>query len=272
MTCNPCDRSSRPSLAVASLTTQGCWPAAPIAAYSAGNRHGGHDVDPAISIRGHIITDPTDPMVTGIATVLPRPPYAANPTAPPTLSLSADQVDFGTTGAELVVQARNSGGGTLNVTSIQLTPTIGTDPTWLTATLRADGKTIALVADRTLLPTGEYGVHVDVFSDGGTGSFLVFVTVGTSMPTPIGPVIVDVLASDAVSRLARVIAIAADGYAWTMPRLPRGSYFLVAGVDLDSNEQLGDPGEPFGTYPIAISPQLIEVDALDDLAIDLLVQ
>lgn len=263
----PRSTAHRLALLVAALAAPGCWPAAPIAALSAG-RGGGSTEDPTVALRGHVITDAT----AGAAVPPVRPPYTVNPADPPTLSLSADAVDFGATGTDLVVQARNAGGGTLTVTSIVPTATIGVDPTWLTTTLGADGKTITLAADRALLAPGAYEVRIDVASSGGAGSCLVDVTVGGSTPTPIGAVLIDLLGSDGMTRLARITATAADGYAWSLPRLPRGHYFLVAGVDLDSDGVIGEAGEPFGTYPNVQSPEALEVDALGDLAVDVLVQ
>lgn len=256
------------AVAFSALVMTGCWPAAPIAALSSGGGDD-HRVRPTILLHGHVITDPT---VNAIVPPMRLPPYLVDPAAPPTLSISADAVDFGATGTNLVVQARNSGGGELTVTfPFILTPIIGVDPSWLTATLLADGKTIALVADRTLLAPGQHEVQVDVTSNGGAASFFVDVDVSGTIPTPIGPVIVDVLDRDGVTLIARVEATAADGYAWTMPRLPRGEYFLVAGVDLDSNLVIGDLDEPFGQYANIVNLELIEVDALDDLTIGLLV-
>jgi serine protease len=231
------------------------------------NRSGSSHPPPAtLTIQGTIVTDPT---------VLPPSPLLG-PGPPgltgPVLDLSAVEVDFGLTGTQLVVQARNAGVGTLTVISMTASPVVGPDTNWLDVTLLTDGKTMQLTADRTAAADGPYQAQVDVVTTGGSGSFLVDLTVGGTTPTPIGPVIVDVIAADGVTRVARVTTTAAEGYAWTVPDLPPGQYFLEAGVDLDSNGVIGEPGEPFGAYPSAATEEPLEAEQLTNVAVDLLVQ
>ncbi len=201
----------------------------------------------------------------------------------PTLDLSATNVDFGNTGADLVVQARNSGGGTLNVNTpfaltATYTPASAPGPTtaWLTATLLADGKTIHLDADRSGLAAGDYEIRVDVTSDGGNGSFTVGITVGAGGVVDIGPVEVWVFDADALTFLGGTTAFAANNYAWSISNLPAGlgprQYFLVAGVDLDGDLVIGEPGEPFGAYPDGANAQLLELETLNGVRVDILVQ
>jgi serine protease len=177
------------------------------------------------------------------------------------------------TGGQLVVQALNAGDGTLTLDPLAPpTPTVGADANWLTAGLLGDGKTIALTIDRTTEPDGAYQARVDVTSNGGTGSFLVDATVKAgAAPTPIGPVIVEVRDEQDLL-VATVTTTFQEGYAWTIPDLPRGRYFVAAGVDLDSNGSIGDPGEPFGGYPTGAVLVLLEADQLDSIALDVLVQ
>ena len=238
------------------------------------NRSGSSHHPPAtVTIQGTIVTD---------ATLFPPPPTIESlPPAGsgPLIDLSASEVDFGLTGTDLVVQARNAGDGTLTVTSMTATPVVGTDTNWLGLDLLADGKTIQLTADRGSYANGPYQARVDVDSNGGTGSFLVDLTVGGSTPTPIGPVIVTVSVQDevtlAVTEVARVTTTAAEGYAWSIPFLPPGRYFVEAGVDLDSNGVIGEIGEPFGAYPSASDPsqaELLELDQLTSLSLDFLVR
>jgi hypothetical protein len=261
-------RASRAALASLLLAATGCWPAVPIAAMVSANRSGSSHHPATVTIQGTIVTDPT--------VFPPSPPPLVESLPPagsgPILSLSATEVDFGRTGTNLVVQARNAGDGTLTITSMTATPVVGTDTNWLVVTLLADGKTIQLTADRTGVADGPYQAQVDVVTNGGSGSFLVDVTVGGTTPTPIGEVIVEVIAADGVTLVARLTTTAAEGYAWTIPGLPLGQYFLEAGVDLDSNGIIGEPGEPFGAYPTGTSPTLLEVDQITSLTLDLLVQ
>ena len=263
--------AASPLLLAGLLTESACWPAAPIAAIRSARSGGSSNhPTPTLSLHGSIITDAT---VTLTSLALDQ---GAIGLAAPALSLSASHVDFGLTGTSLVVQALNIGTGTLAINSLTVTAIHGPDASWLTASVLTDGKTIALKADRLgITPPAGYQVQVDVDSNGGMGSFLVDVRVDSTGPTPIGPVIVDVLSSNAGipgARVARVVTTAAEGYAWSFAQLPRGKYFLVAGVDLDSDGVIGEAGEPYGGYQGAAIPQLLEADLIDSLTIDLLVQ
>lgn len=256
------------ALALALLpAATGCWPVVPIAAMVRANQSSGrhHETPTTVTLSGTIVTN---------STVLPPKPPSPPPTGPgPSLDLSASEVDFGVTGGNLVVQALNAGDGTLTLDPLAPpTPTVGADANWLTAELLADGKTIALTIDRTTEPDGAYQARVDVSSNGGTGSFLVDATVQTDgTVTPIGPVIIEVRDEQDLL-VATVTTTVQEGYAWTIPDLPRGRYFLAAGVDLDSNGSIGDPGEPFGGYPGGAVLVLLEADQLDSIALDILVQ
>jgi hypothetical protein len=272
------DARTRPPLQLllaATLAATGCWPGLPIAAGLAGNQSDHHHQRPAtVTIQGTIVTD---------ATVLPpTPPNLMQQSVGggPVLDLSATEVDFGLTGTNLVVQARNAGDGDLVVSpTFVVTPVVGADANWLKVALLPDGKTIQLTANRIGEVDGPYQAQVDVTSNGGSGSFLVDATVKAgALQTPIGPVIVTVSVVDegtlVVTEVARVTTTAADGYAWSIPFLPRGRYLVEAGVDLDSDGVIGEPGEPFGAYPSATAPmdaQVLEADLLSAIAVDLLV-
>jgi len=259
---------ARVALVASAIFATGCWPGIPVAARVIANHQDDHgDVPVHVTISGTIVTDPT--------ASLPTPPFVQDldpADGTPVLDLSASQLDFGATGTHLIVQARNAGTGTLTLGTITATPILGADTLWLTATVLADGKTIGLVAARTGLAAGDYEASIDVDSNGGTDAVVVGMNVGPTTPTPIGPVIVEVLASDGSTVVASVTTTAAEGYAWSIQGLTPASYFLRAGVDLDSNGVIGEPGEPFGAYPDPTSPQLIEADLLSSIELDLLVE
>jgi len=261
-------RLARATLVASATLAAGCWPGIPVAANLVANHQDDHgDVPLRVTMSGTIVTDPT--------ASLPTPPFvqdADSADGAPILDLSASQLDFGATGTHLIVQARNIGTGTLTLGTITATPILGADTSWLTTTVLADGKSIALVADRTGLAAGDYVASIDVDSNGGTDSLVVGMNVGPTTPTPIGPVNVEVVASDGSTVVASVTTTAAEGYAWSLSGLPRASYYLRAGVDLDSNGVIGEPGEPFGAYPDPTSPQLIEADLLSSIELDLLVE
>jgi hypothetical protein len=259
-------RFARAAFAASAILATGCWPGIPVASGILANNQDDHrTVTPSVTLHGTIVTDPT--------ASLPVPPivHDEGPAAGgPAIELSASQVDLGATGTKFIVQASNSGDGTLTLATITATPVLGVDTSWLVLSVLADGKTIDLAVDRTALASGDYEASVDVSSNGGTANFIVGMNVGVSTPTPIGPVVVEILGEDATTLIARVTTTAAAGYAWAIPDLPRASYYFRAGVDLDSDGVLGEPGEPFGAYP-ASDLKPIDAGLLSEIQIDLLV-
>jgi len=193
------------------------------------------------------------------------------------LQLSADEVDLGATGRWTLVQAQNTGPSLskLSVTSLQATAIMGGTTSWLTTAVGADGKTIVLDSDRTGLANGDYQIRVDVTTNGGTGSFLVDLTeTGATTPTEKGTVKIQLLASDGTTVVATTTATAANGYAYALPLVPPGKYFLQAGVDGDDDGVLGEFGELFGAYPRGggTGKQLLELDHLTHFEIDFVVK
>jgi len=198
----------------------------------------------------------------------------------PILDLSAAMVDFGNTGTNLVVQARDANPFTDNLIvnpNFVLTPTYtpaGGVPTtaWLSPTLLADGKTIHLRADRGVIGfPGDYEVQVDVTSNGGNDFFLVGLTTGLGGVTDVGPILIDAVTQTG-TLVRRTTAVASSGYAWSLTGLGNVPYFLRCGVDVDGDGVIGEAGEPYGAYPSVAGEQLLELDGLSSLQIDLLLE
>jgi hypothetical protein len=193
------------------------------------------------------------------------------------LQLSADEVDLGATGQWTLVQAQNTGPplSKLSVDALQKTAIKGGITSWLTTAVGTDGKTIVLDSDRTGLANGDYQIRVDVTTNGGTGSFLVDLTqTASSTPTDVGTVKIQLLASDGTTVVATTTATAANDYAYALPLVPPGKYFLRAGVDGDNDGVLGEGGELFGAYPRGggTGKQLLELDHLTHFEIDFVVK
>lgn len=190
------------------------------------------------------------------------------------LSLPTDELDFGTTGTTLLLQATNVGGGELTVSgttllSVQTPSGVPATTAWLTASLLQDGRTVQLAGDRTGLAAGAYQVQVDVDSNGGTDSMLVDLTAGSPTVTDVGDVVIQLFASDGTTLVKSITASFADGYAWDLRGVARGSYFVRCGVDLDNDGTLGEIGEPFGAYPNVGDEALLVYEG-QPLQIDLL--
>jgi hypothetical protein len=199
--------------------------------------------------------------------------------AMPLLSLGADEVDLGVTGNHTLVQAENSGGkgSYLSITNVTQSPVAGKGTLgWLTTTIAGDGKTIVLDADRSVLVSGDHQIKVDVTTNGGSGSFLVDLTqTAVTTPTDVGTVTIQLFASDGTTMGALVTstkATAADGYAYTLPPVPPGKYFLLAGVDSDNDGVLHEAGELFGAYPRGSASKTLELDHLTSFEIDFVVK
>ena len=226
-------------------------------------------------------------LLEGTATDLDTPGYDVNSgfglinaaAAMPLLGLGADEVDLGATGNHTLVQAKNVGGkgSHLSITNITQSPVAGKGTLgWLTTTVAGDGKTIVLDADRTALANGDHQIKVDVTTNSGSGSFLVDLTQTlVSTPTDVGTVTIQIFASDGTTMGAMVAstkATAADGYAYTLPPVPPGKYFLLAGVDSDNDGVLHEGGELFGAYPRGSASKTLELDHLTGFEIDFVVK
>jgi serine protease len=194
--------------------------------------------------------------------------------ATPVLTLSAHEVDLGETGSHTLVQAQNTGGGVLSLGTLTPSAILGGTTSWLQITPASDGKTIQLDADRSGLVDGDYQVQVDVVTNGGNDSFLVDLTTNSArlMPQDVGTVTIQLFASDNLTLVTSTTATAANGYAFHLPKVPVGKYFLRAGTDLNGNGVLGEPGELFGAYPRGAAPQVLELDKLNDFKVDLVVK
>ena len=192
------------------------------------------------------------------------------------LLLPASEIDFGTTGTRLLLQAVNAGGGQLAVTSVTAasvqTP-LGVPPTtaWLAIAPLADGTTFQLTADRTGLPAGDYQVQLDVDSNGGFGSLLVDLTSGLPGPIDVGEVVIQLVAEDGTTVVASRRAKFGDAYAFKLDGLAHGRYFVRCGVDLDDDEVLGELGEPYGAYPSVAEEAPLELNG-GNVGLDLVLE
>lgn len=175
----------------------------------------------------------------------------------PTLLISPATLDFGALDSSLEVDVSNAGRGTLSISSFQA------DEPWVTITPAAVG-TNTVTVDRTGLGPGLHTSVISVVSNGGSGSVNVRVTVPPATVVTGGAIgTIYVLAVDPHSNqaVAEVEATAPDGYAFHFSNLPKGTYRIVAGTDIDNNGFIGDDGEAYGAYPITSEPRVIDATA-----------
>ncbi|MBL8842329.1 MAG: S8 family serine peptidase [Planctomycetes bacterium] len=192
------------------------------------------------------------------------------------LALPTDEIDFGTTGTRLVLQAKNVGGGVLTVTgvtpsSVQTPSGVAATTAWLTLQPLAGDLTWQLVADRTGLVAGDYQIELDVASNGGNDSLLVDLTAGAGGVTDVGDIVIELVADDGVTVVKRSVVSATDGYAFSLAGVARGSYFVRCGVDSDDDGVIGELGEPFGAYPNVADQALLEIGGAS-LGLDLVLE
>lgn len=191
-------------------------------------------------------------------------------------AIPTGEIDFGATGARLVMQVQNVGGGSLDLQSLALTSVQEpagqpANTAWLGAVIRADDSTIDFTADRTGLAAGAWQAQVAIVTNGGTETLLVAVTVGGPPLTDVGDITVQLFEDDGTTLAKQFIARFADGYAWQLRGVSRGSYFLRIGVDVDQDGTLGELGEPFGAWPNVADQALLDYHG-QPLALDLLLE
>ncbi len=181
------------------------------------------------------------------------------PAENPQLAVSPAGVNFGTGLNSVVVNARNVGSGSLQITSVDKTAA-----PWLSVTEQGGGD-YRLTADRSLLPVGVTDANV------------VFVSNVNSVSVPVRIEVVDAsvaVADDAGHHYILLIPVAdpenpveldatvtAGQYAFTFADVPEGDYYLVAGTDMDNDFSICDDGEACGIYPVGGDLQPIRVNA-----------
>jgi len=189
----------------------------------------------------------------------------------PVLGLSTQTLSFALGTSTLNVQVSNLGGGLLDVA----TPVVSTNTggNWLSAALvpiaiptTSDTSAVTVSVDRTGLADGLYTGSIDVPSNGGTLGVQVSMSVDTT-PTPenINIYVVAVDASSGNSIIQDVVnpAVILD---YSLPTLPAGSYYVVAGSDDDNDGFICGPLDRYcGVYPTL--NQAVALDLIDGQAI-----
>jgi len=173
----------------------------------------------------------------------------------PLLRVVPTNVDFGgdLTSAELTVT--NDGTDALSVTGITASDS------WMSVSPSSGGDgTYTVSVDRSGLADGIYTGTLTIESNGGTRTVSTRLTVGSVQAGggDIGTVYVLIVDLNDLTTVAQFNASPSDGYVFSFPDLPVGSYGLFAGTDLNNDSFISDDGEAVGGYPTLLDPQALE--------------
>lgn len=173
----------------------------------------------------------------------------------PVLSVFPQSLNFGTERTELELELRNTGTGDLRVTSIR------PHASWLAVDGSRSGFVTVRVSRAGLVENSYLGL-ISINSNGGNETIPISMQVQTGRSRgAVGTVYVLVLDADDTSQvIARTTGNAAGSYVYRTPKVPGGSYLVVAGTDRDNDAYICDTGEACGIYPLQDDPSEIKVD------------
>jgi serine protease len=198
---------------------------------------------------------------------------AASGTVPTLVTASPDTLDFGTVITELTLTLGKTGDGSIsntvvteNATWLEITSTPGT----------ADGLgDYTLTADRNGLGDGIYKTEIDVTytADGDARSLSIPVTLtkgsGTTGSGDTGFTWVIVVDANNFTSVAGTALAGENGvYNYSIPNVPNGDYYVIAGTDSDNDNILCDAGEACGGYPTLGILQRVTVNGANVSNID----
>lgn len=170
-----------------------------------------------------------------------------------TLTASTGALNFDNFLSSLSFEVTNAGIETLTISSISdnvpwltLTPTSGTAPLRVTATV-----------DRIGLTPGPYMGTLTIASNATQGNSTVTLNVdmvvGGNTQGDVGTVFVLVLDANTLETVKQAETTAAQNYDFTTPELPPGTYVVVAGTDRDDDDFICDIGDACGFFPDRIT-------------------
>jgi serine protease len=170
------------------------------------------------------------------------------------LAVSNLSLDFSNFIDTLHLDLTNAGIGALTITAVTENP----DVPWLTVAPASGAAPLSLTVtlDRSGLPPGDYSTTIDITSDASrnpTAAIPVKMRVGGSTEGNVGVVFVLVVDKETLETVRQAEATAEDGYAFTVPRIPVGTYRIAAGTDRDDDGLICDTEDACGFYPDLIS-------------------
>lgn len=184
-------------------------------------------------------------------------------TAPAVLVSSASAFNFAPGNSSDTFTAANGGGGTLAVTSVELTPA----GSWLSVTPPAAASglgTYTVNVNRTGLAPGAYSGSIALVSAANTVTIPVVMQVsagGTTVSSDLGQQYILLVNADTLATVYQVTARPTNGvYNFQFTGVVAGNYRLFAGSDPNNDDGLCDVGEACGAYVSLDSPALLTID------------
>jgi serine protease len=176
----------------------------------------------------------------------------------PLLAVYPENLHFEATQYSSTLTLYNIGGGTLDVTDINVTQP------WLSVSEQAaDSGVYDVTADRSGLQPGTYQAAIEIYSNGGNKTIPVQLSIpdtdsGTDDIGIIYVLLIDPLSHESIAGTA---TSKIKNYTFALSGIAPGKYYLAAGTDLNADDYISDLGEIFGIYPILTSAEIIEVNS-----------
>lgn len=186
-------------------------------------------------------------------------------TLPPVAQALPAALDFGSTLNTQNVVLSNAGQGTLSLITGSVTKP------WITVTpvnVNAQGLgSYAISVNRSGLTAANYSGRVDFNTTAGLQSVTVAMRVGAPQGngdvSTVYVLLIDPL-TGVVAYQARSQA-SAGNYAYTLPSVLQGNYYVLAGTDMDHDNFICDPGEACGALFTLSDPALVRIDTAANL-------
>ncbi|RMF94148.1 MAG: hypothetical protein D6734_08450 [Candidatus Schekmanbacteria bacterium] len=187
----------------------------------------------------------------------------------PILSVSANEIKFGTSNKSAKFTISNTGTADLTITSITKNEdwlTI-TSTNTITGTL-SPGETIVynISVSRSGLEDGKYLDTITITTDAGNATIAVSMQVGKSTNSrDIGKIFILAIDATTFNSTKEAETDFSKSYSFSLTNLPKGSYYIVAGTDRDNDFLICDEGEACGFYPTSDQPIPVFIDNGDDI-------
>ncbi|MFY3746515.1 S8 family serine peptidase [Anaeromyxobacter sp. Red801] len=170
---------------------------------------------------------------------------------PPSLSVTPGRLDFGPGDGSLQLQAAQVGDGALTVTAVS------DDAAWLTLSPPAAASGLGAytaTVDRTGLADGRYTARITFTPSSGDPVVIpVTLQVGAAAAAGDAGYLYVLLVRDGVSGVELVKqwdgAASGGSYAFRLDGVSAGTYYLVAGSDMNNDGYICDAGEACGAWP-----------------------
>ena len=222
-------------------------------------------------VNGELTDDIGDPIFYGNGLINARKAVfaalnavGAPPADNPALDVTPQSLNFGATSSLGEFTARNTGGGSLQITAVTWSEN------WLNivaGNLSAENLgSFVVTVDRNGLADGIYSDTITVQSTVNTVQVSVIMQVSSAVIEPDAGFLYVLLIDNDTGDLVQQFDIAASGgeYPYQFVDVPDGSYIIFAGTDSDNDFFICDSGEACGAFLTSDQPLTIVVD--QDLA------